>query len=118
MGVLMELRMGGKRIDTIHLQSYELGTDKILAATIKNGPGAVSEARIWTGAAYQGAVGIRLAGGGSWTHPGGSSAEGFPLGDLSANQEKAIEIKVNLVDPPGRPGENLIPLRVGHGEEI
>lgn len=111
----MEMRIGGKRLQTVHLQTYQLGTDRIVAAVLKNGPAAVTDGRIWTSATYQDQVGVRLAGGPTWTYPGGSSAEGFPLGDFAANEEKAIEIKVNLVSPPGRPGENLIPLRVGHG---
>ncbi len=111
----MELRINGKRIQTIHLQSYQLGIDKIIAAILKNGPAAVTDARIWTSATYLNQVGLRLAGGGSYFYPGASSQAGFSLGNLAANEERSIEIKVNLVSPPGRPGENLVPLCLGHG---
>ena len=111
----MDLRMNGKRIQTIHLQSYELGADKVVAATLKNGPAAVTDARIWTSGAYISQVGLRLAGDGSYFYPGSSSQAGFALGNLAANEEKSLEIKVNLVSPPGRPGENLVPLYLGHG---
>ena len=114
----MELRIAGKRVKAIHLETYVLGTDRIISAVAKGGSAGVTDARIWTSATYQDRVGIRVAGGPTWTYPGGSSAEGFPLGDLAASEEKAIEIKVNLVAPPGRPGENLIPLFVGHGGDI
>jgi hypothetical protein len=113
----VEIRIGGKRIQTIHLQTYELGTDRIVAATLKSGPAAVTDARIWTSATYQDQVGLRLAGGPTWDYPGSKSLDGFVVGDLAANEEKSLEIKVNLVSPPGRPGENLVPLFVGHGGE-
>ena len=66
-------------------------------------------------APYLNQVGIRLAGGGGWSYPAASSQTGFALGDLAANEEKSLEVKVNLVSPPGRPGENLVPLYLGHG---
>lgn len=111
----MEIQMAGKRVKAIHLETYVLGTDRILAAAVTNGPDAVIDARIWTNGIYTGTVGLRLAGDPDWTYPGGNSGGGFSLGDFGANEEKAVEIKVNLVAPPGRPGENIVPLFVGHG---
>ena len=112
----MELRINGHRTRTLHVQCYELGTDKTFtAAVVKNGPAAVTDARIWTSSTYVNRVGLRLTGNETWIYPGASSSEGFSLGDLNPSQEKQIDIKINLPSSPGRPGENLIPLFLGNG---
>ena len=112
----MELQIAGKPARTINLNFYELGTEKIVSATVKNGPKAVTEAAIWTSSQYEGHIGIRLFGGGAWSYPGPARADRFLLGDLAANEEKNIEIKLNLPLSPGRTGENYIPLFMGNGE--
>jgi hypothetical protein len=111
----MEIRIAGHRTKTYHVNFYEFETDRIIAAAIRAGPTAVADVRIWTSEIYQGTVGIRLAGDQTWIYPGATSREGFALGTFNAEQEKSIEIKINLPSPPGRPGENLIPLRIGNG---
>lgn len=113
----MELRINGHRARTIHVGFYELGTDKVLAATVKNGAAAAKEASIWTGAAYENCVSARFTGEETWTPLGASSQTGFLLGDLDPEQEKNVEIKINLPAPAGRPGENYVPLFMGHGGE-
>ena len=112
----MEILIDGNRARTIHVGFYELGTEKILAATVKNGPQAVTEAALWTDLIWEGYIGIRLSGGGAWTYPGSNSQDGYQFGALSANEEKNIEIKINIPQSPGRFGENYVPLFLGHGE--
>lgn len=112
----MEIRIAGKRERTIHVGFYELGTEKILAAAVKNeSQDGIEDARLWTAGLYKNYLGIRLAGGPTWTYPGGSSRDAFELGDMSAGQEIAIEIQLNLPASPGRYGENYVPLFMGHG---
>ena len=112
----MELLMNGQRARTIHVCFYVLGTQKILDATVKNGPKAVTEAMLWTSGIYEGHIGIRLQGGGTWSYPGPARQDRYVLGDLTANQEINIEILINLPQSPGRTGENYIPLLMGNGE--
>jgi hypothetical protein len=111
----MEIRIGDHRTQTYHVNFYAFGTDRIITAAIRAGPTAVEDVRIWTSETYEGTVGLRQTGEQTWIYPGATSAEGFSLGTFNANQEKSIEIKLNLPSPPGRPGENLIPLRIGNG---
>jgi len=111
----MEIRIGDHRTQTYHVNFYAFGTDRIITAAIRAGPTAVENVRIWTSETYEGTVGLRQTGEQTWIYPGATSAEGFSLGTFNAGQEKSIEIKINLPSPPGQPGENLIPLRIGNG---
>ena len=111
----MELMVAGHRTQTYHVNFYTFGADRVITAEIRAGPEAVADVRLWTSETYVGTIGLRLAGEQSWIYPGATSREGFNLGTFNANQGKNIEIKLNLPSPPGRPGENLIPLRIGNG---
>ena len=109
----MHLLINGQRAKTIHVGFYELGTQKVIQATVKNDAQAAEEATIWTSETYEGHIGIRLTGAGSYDYPGGSSREGFDLGALAPNEEVIIDIQLNLSANPGRTGENYIPIRLG-----
>jgi len=112
----MELLINGKRARTIHVGFYLLGSQKILAATVKNGPQGVSDAALWTSAQYEGRIGVRFQGGGAWSYPGPGRQDRFALGDLASDEEVNIELLIELTQSPGRIGENYVPLYLGHGE--
>ena len=112
----MQLLINGQRAKTIHVGFYALGTQKIIQATVKNGPEAVTEATLWTSAIYEGHIGVRLQGGGAWSYPGPGRQDRYALGDLTSSQEVNIEILLELPLSPGRLGENYVPIYMGHGE--
>lgn len=95
----MDLLVGGQVARTINLNFFELGSERVIPVTLKNGADAKDEAAIWTSSKWTGYVGIRLAGGGDWTYPGSSSQEGFALGALAGSEEVNLEVWINIVTP-------------------